>query len=164
MQRQDAERRTTEALAENARAAERADMLLRELQHRVKNNFQVILSFLALQRRHVEALDGRERFGSVMDRVHAIALAHDQLSMREGASEVQFGDYVRSLCANIDPGREGIIIEVVDGDARLALDRAVPAGLIVNELVTNSLKYAFNEGAQGVIRVVIEQHPDLGEV
>ena len=60
--------------------------------------------------------------------------------MREGGSDVQFGDYVRALCANIDPGREGITIEVVDGDASLALDRAVPAGLIVNELVTNSLK------------------------
>ena len=164
MQRQDAESRTTEALAENARAAERAEMLLRELQHRVKNNFQVILSFLALQRRHVETPDARERFGTVMDRVRAIALAHDQLSMREGGSEVQIGDYVRALCANIDPAREGITIEVVDGNATLPLDRAVPAGLIVNELVTNSLKYAFDQDVPGQIRVIIEQHPDLGEV
>ena len=164
MQRQEAQDRTTEVLAENARAAERAEMLLRELQHRVKNNFQVILSFLTLQRRYVEAPDVRERFGTVMDRVHAIALAHDQLSMREGGAEVEFGGYVRALCANIDPGRDGVTIEVVDGNATLPLDRAVPAGLIVNELVTNALKYAFDEDGTGRIRVVIEQHPGLGEI
>jgi len=164
LQRQDAKDRTVEVLAENARATERAEMLLRELQHRVKNNFQVILSFLALQRRHTQTPDARERFGTVMDRVHAIALAHDQLSTREGGADVVFGDYVRALCANIDPGRDGVIIEVVDGYATLPLDRAVPAGLIVNELVTNSLKYAFDDDGRGMIRVVIEQHPDLGEV
>ena len=164
MQRQEAQDRTTEVLAENARAAERAEMLLRELQHRVKNNFQVILSFLTLQRRYVEAADVRERFGTVMDRVHAIALAHDQLSMREGGAEVEFGGYVRALCANIDPGRDGVTTEVVGGNATLPLDRAVPAGLIVNELVTNALKYAFDEDGTGRIRVVIEQHPDLGEI
>jgi two-component sensor histidine kinase len=98
-----------------------------------------------------------------MDRVHAIALAHDQLALRGNAGEVDLGDYLRALCANIDPQREGVAIEVdVSRGLLLPLDRAVPAGLIVNELVTNSLKYACDE-AGGVIRVAFTADTDQGE-
>jgi two-component sensor histidine kinase len=97
-----------------------------------------------------------------MDRVQAIALAHDQLSVTQGGSEVEFGDYLRALCANIDPRRDGLRIEVEASGSTLPLDRAVPAGLIVNELVTNSVKYAFDDG-RGTVRVRFSVDPDIAE-
>jgi two-component sensor histidine kinase len=162
LQREALERKAGDAIAECSRTRSQHAVMLSELQHRVKNNFQVIQSFLALQRRHATSKDSRERFASVMDRVHAIALAHDQLSLREGAGAVEFADYLRALCANINPYQERVAIEV-DADATtVPIDRAVPAGLIVNELVTNSLKYAFGDDG-GVIRVTFAAKPGIGE-
>jgi two-component sensor histidine kinase len=161
LQRLEMEQSLLDSLAQSAQAEARSEVLLRELQHRVKNNFQVIISFLALQRRHVDP-GIRSRFTSVMDRVHAIALAHDQLTFQNDSGQVEFGDYLRALCANIDPHLEGIVIEVEARRMTLPIDRAVPAGLIVNELVTNSIKYAFDERG-GLIRVVFALDEDLGE-
>jgi two-component sensor histidine kinase len=136
---------------------------LREFQHRVKNNLQTIISFLALQRRHASTPEDRSRFVSVMERVHAIALAQDQLSFETGVSNVEFSDYLRALCANIDPQRENVTIQVeTERGSMLPLDRAVAAGLIVNELVTNSLKYAFDDSG-GAIRVTFTVSPDQAE-
>jgi two-component sensor histidine kinase/putative methionine-R-sulfoxide reductase with GAF domain len=161
--RQETQDKAADAAAEHARQRSFAEMVLREFQHRVKNNLQTIISFLALQRRHASTPEDRDRFVSVMDRVHAIALAQDQLSFETGVSNVEFGDYLYALCANIDPQRETIGIEVeTDRGALLPLDRAVAAGLIVNELVTNSLKYAFDESG-GIIRVTFTMVPDQGE-
>ena len=161
--RYDTERKSVEQTAEHLEARNRAEVLMRELQHRMKNNLQTIVSFLSLQRRRAETAESREKLATVMDRVHAIALAHDQLALRGDARDVDFGDYLRALCANIDPHREGVAIEVdVKATFLLSLDRAVPAGLIVNELVTNSLKYAFDDDG-GVIRVSFTTDPDRGE-
>ena len=82
---------------------------------------------------------------------------------QQECGEVDFGDYLRALCANIDPQREGLMIEVdVSTGFLLPLDSAVPAGLIVNELVTNSLKSAFDE-AGGTIGVEFTTDPDRGD-
>jgi two-component sensor histidine kinase len=161
--RLETENKAAEAAAGYAREKSFAEVVLREFQHRVKNNLQTIISFLALQRRHASTQEDRDRFVSVMDRVHAIALAQDQLSFESGISNVEFGDYLRALCANIDPQRETVSIDVeTERGALLPLDRAVAAGLIVNELVTNSLKYAFDEGG-GTIRVSFATQSELGE-
>lgn len=156
-----AESDAVEAAVEKSRRDMRAEVLLRELQHRVKNNFQIILGFLSLQQRQSETDEARHRIGRVMDRVFAIGLAHDQLSLKEGASAVDFADYLRSLCANIDPGRN-IVFDVTADRAMLPIDRAVPAGLIVNELVTNSVKYAFGDSG-GTIRVTFQVDESIAE-
>jgi two-component sensor histidine kinase len=156
------ERRSLNAEAEHARQAARAETLLEELQHRVRNNFQTILSFLSLHRRYASTEDAKERLDAVMDRVHAIALAHHQLSFGEGSSEVEFSDYLHALCRNLDPCTEAVRIEVKGTRATLPLDRAVPAGLIVAELCTNSLKYAFND-LGGTIRVEFSADSERGE-
>jgi two-component sensor histidine kinase/putative methionine-R-sulfoxide reductase with GAF domain len=161
--RHETETKAAETAAESAREKSFAEVVLREFQHRVKNNLQTIIAFLALQRRHASTPEDRNRFVSVMERVHAIALAQDQLSFETGISNVEFSDYLRALCANIDPQRDNVTIEVeTERRALLPLDRAVAAGLIVNELVTNSLKYAFGESG-GVIHVTFTVSPELGE-
>jgi two-component sensor histidine kinase len=137
--RYDTERKSVEQTAEHLEARNRAEMLMRELQHRMKNNLQTIVSFLSLQRRRADTAESREKLANVMDRVHAIALAHDQLALRGDTGEVD-----------------------VRATFLLSLDRAVPAGLIVNELVTNSLKYAFDDDG-GIIRVCFTTDPDRGE-
>ena len=73
------------------------EIMLRELQHRMKNNLQVIVSLLALQGRESASEEARERIGRVMDRVMAIGLAHDQLSFKKGASSVDMRDYLKAL-------------------------------------------------------------------
>ena len=153
---------TLKAATETTSSRQQTELLLRELQHRMKNNLQIIVSFLALQRRQSSSEEARERIASVMDRVLAIGLAHDQLSFKDSASTVNMRDYLKALCANIDPRHPKISIEV-DGDAAgIPLDRAVPIGLIVNELVTNSVKYAFDEDG-GAINVVFRLDETIGE-
>ena len=150
------------AAAETTNARGQTEILLRELQHRMKNNLQVIVSLLALQLRQAVGEEARERISSVMDRVLAIGLAQDQLTFKQSASSVKMHDYLRALCGNIDPRRPQIAIEVDADVAGIPLDRAVPIGLIVNELVTNSVKYAFDEEG-GIINVVFRVNTTIGE-
>jgi two-component sensor histidine kinase len=138
------------------------EIMLRELQHRMKNNLQVIVSFLALQGRESASEEARERIGRVMDRVMAIGLAHDQLSFKKSASSVDMRDYLKALCANIDPHRPNLTIDTEFESISIPLDRAVPIGLILNELVTNSVKYAFDEEG-GVINVTFRVNEMIGE-
>jgi two-component sensor histidine kinase/putative methionine-R-sulfoxide reductase with GAF domain len=155
-------RRNVEAAAERARERAQADIAVRELQHRIKNNLQIIVAFLATKVRESPATS-RESLNSVIERVQAIALAHDMLSIGKQQSTVEFGDYLRSLCANIDPQRPEIEIEVDAEPAQIPIDRAVPAGLVVNELVTNSLKYAFgNSGGRISVTFRLVAHASEG--
>ena len=153
---------TLKAATDLTNSRKQSELLLRELQHRMKNNLQLIVSFLTLQSRQSSSEEARERIGKVMDNVLAIGLAHDQLSFKDSASTVDMQDYLKALCANIDPHRPEISIEVDVDAAGIPLDRAVPVGLIVNELVTNSLKYAFDENG-GVISIVFRVDQTLGE-
>jgi two-component sensor histidine kinase len=138
------------------------EIMLRELQHRMKNNLQMIVSLLALQGRESASEDARERIGRVMDRVMAIGLAHDQLSFKKSASSVDMRDYLKALCANIDPRRPNLTIDTEFESVSIPLDRAVPIGLILNEVVTNSIKYAFDEEG-GVINVTFRVNETIGE-
>jgi two-component sensor histidine kinase len=147
----DAQQKAVEERAQREREKAQGTVLLRELQHRIKNNLQIIIAFLSLKIRESSA-EVRERLNSVIGRVQAIALAHDLLSLGQQASTVEFGDYLRSLSGNIDPQNPAITIEVEAQQAQIPIDRAVPAGLVVNELVTNCIKYAFGNGG-GQIRI-----------
>jgi two-component sensor histidine kinase len=149
----EAKQKGVEARADIARQNMHFDNVIRELQHRVKNNLQMIVAFLTVRTRDLPP-EVRQRLNDVIGRVQAVALAHDLLSVSDKASSVEFDDYLRSLCANIVPHRPEYAIEVEAQRLSLPLNRAVPAGLVVNELVTNSIKYAFgNDGGRIIVHL-----------
>jgi two-component sensor histidine kinase len=150
IERVEAEKRAIEALAATTRQRAEAEIAFRELQHRTKNNLQIIVGLLSIKRGRAENLETREALDAAIRSVEAVALAHDLLDTRKEANSVDFAEYLRSLCASIEPDQRGISVQVEADDALIPLNRAVPAALVVNELVTNSIKYAFGNAGGNI--------------
>lgn len=133
------------------------DVLLREIHHRVKNNLQVITSLLGLQASNTENATVRSAIGESRDRIHSIALVHDQLYRIPNAADIDMATYLDELVTSIERsiGTAGKRIElrVQATSCTLPLDQAIPCGLIVNELVTNAMKHGFRERPSGTITV-----------
>jgi two-component sensor histidine kinase len=147
----EANQKYLDAIADAARERTRFDIVVRELQHRIKNNLAIIISVLSQKVRELSP-DIQAMFNVVIGRIQSVALAHDLLSVTSETSSVAFDDYLRSLCANIFL-RPDVALEVDAEHVSMPIDRAVPAGLIVNELVTNAVKYAFgNSGGHIKVR------------
>ena len=125
--------RGCESLAAAAVEAQNRDVLLREMQHRVKNSFQLILASIAIQQRRHPTEDVLRALDHVASRINAISLAHDQLAPREEGQIVRLSDYLRALCLSIKQQAEGIEIDVQADELELSIDRAVPLGLILNQ-------------------------------
>lgn len=136
---------------------ERRATLLREMQHRVKNNFQLIVAMLLQQRKGASA-ETRAILRSLTDRVTAIALAHDQLDPSRGLAAVNLGRYLGALCRTFDGMLEGVTVATSLDEADAPIEVAISAGLIVNELVTNALKHAFD----GPGTITVEFRADVG--
>jgi two-component sensor histidine kinase len=135
--------------------AQRREVLLREMQHRVKNNFQLILSSISLQKRRYQSSEALRALDHVANRINAISLAHDQLAPRHEGQIVKLSNYIRALCNAIRQQVEDIEIDVECDELELSIDRALPVGLILNEAAMNSIKHAFGpEGGAINVRLV----------
>jgi two-component sensor histidine kinase len=126
-----------------AEEAQKREVLLREMQHRVKNNFQLVLSSISLQKRRLNAPEVHRALDHVASRINAISLAHDQLAPRQEGQTVRLSNYIRALCSAIRQQVEEVEIDVESDELELSIDRALPVGLILNETAMNSIKHAF---------------------
>ena len=146
---------------EMGRRLAQAETYMEEQNHRVRNYFQTILSMLANRSRRAANGQARSELEEVMERVTAVGLAHDLLTVESGQSVVNAATYLDALCLGIERGMtEDVRIERDLEEVQLRPDRAVPLGLILNELVVNCLKYAIKDRSDGFIKVVFRS--DLG--
>jgi two-component sensor histidine kinase len=134
-------------------------MLLGELEHRVRNNLQVIASLLNMQARQARSVETQHHLQQIRQRIEAVRLVHEKLHQTDGPEGLQLDSYLRELCTTLlslhGTQGEGIHLDVQLAPLVLGPDRALPLGLIVNEFVTNSLKHAFPTG-QGTLSLVLE--------
>lgn len=155
IRRAGAEDAQAEALAVAARESQKRGLLLSEMQHRVKNNFQTIMAMISLQTRNFPSDQNRAVFQKLSDNILAMSLAHDQLAPTQTGESVELRTYLRALITGIEKTFDGLTIELEAEDMQVGIDQAVPLGLIVNEAVTNAVKHAFEPEQTGAIRVTL---------
>lgn len=140
---------------------EEKDVLMREVHHRVNNNLQIIASLLNLQTSRASDPAVREELAVVGNRIHSLSLVHQKLYRSEDLSHIDVGGYVHELCAHLQSvfaATAGpVALEVEAPPQQIPLDSAIHLGLIVNELVTNSLKHGFRDGRGGRIKVSLRR-------
>ena len=122
---------------------EENELLLKEVHHRVKNNLQTISSLLGLQSNTVEDEATKKAFLEGQNRVHSMALIHKRLYESDQFGEITFKDYVEQLCSNLISsfGKTDVTNYIISSIDKLDVEKAVPIGLIVNEILTNTFKY-----------------------
>jgi PAS domain S-box-containing protein len=133
------------------------EVLLKEIHHRVKNNLQIISSLLSLQGSEILDPKASQRFKESQDRVKAMALIHERLYQSPDLAKIDFAGYVRNLTGHLvrsyRVNSNAIRLNMEVESVPMNLDVAIPCGLIINELVSNALKYAFPDGSGGEIQV-----------
>ena len=137
------------------------EVLLKEINHRVKNNLQIVSSLLRLQADRVQQPEAKDILRGSLSRIRAMALAHETLYQSDDLARIDMGDFIRRLTDHLAVSygeqRGSVKIEVEAGGLALDVIRANPCGLLVNELVTNALRHAFGPGQPGTIRVVVNR-------
>ncbi|MEW6011374.1 MAG: sensor histidine kinase [Euryarchaeota archaeon] len=139
------------------KALEEKEMLLKEIHHRVKNNLMVISSLLSLQSRYIKDKKALAVFKESQNRAKSMALIHEKLYRSTDLKRIDFGEYIRTFSAELyhsivgDPRQ--VKLELNVEHVMLDINTSIPLGLIVNELITNSMKYAFPPGTEGKIKI-----------
>ena len=146
-------------------ALEEKGVLLREIHHRVKNNLQIIISLFNLQTSYVTDDNAYKALKEGQDRIKSMALIHERFYQSDGLSKIDFDEYIKRLAENLMQsfrmGPDKVTLSIQSERISLDIDTAVPCGLIINEIVSNSLKHAFTDGRKGEIRVgLLQVQPD----
>jgi two-component sensor histidine kinase/HAMP domain-containing protein len=155
---------TQDRLNEKTALLQEKEVLLKEIHHRVKNNLQVISSLLNLQASQVKDTGALRSLRDSHTRVRSMALIHEKLYNSKSLARIDFGEYMQSLATDLfrsyqrEPG--DIQLKIEAEEIYLDLDQAIPCGLILNELMTNTLKYAFPDNRNGTIRVELHTGPN----
>ena len=149
---------------EHAAAHERIGMLLQELTHRVKNSLQFIASMVMIEARSLKSDEGKAALERVSHRIAALGHLYSKLNKADTVEAVDAATYLDELCRDLiasvhKEGDTSIVLETDIESELLPTDRAIPIGLIVNELVTNAVKYAFPGEAKGTVMVTLKRAP-----
>ena len=156
-ERKEIDRKIRESLKEK-------EVLLREVHHRVKNNLQVISSILSLQSSYVSDPAILDILKESQQRIKSMSFIHETLYRTADFSKIEFTDYLRTIAINLvqsyASNRQRITLDQQLQPVYLGLDQSIPCGLIVNELISNSLKYAFQGRDEGVIQLSLSEMND----
>jgi two-component sensor histidine kinase len=140
------------------------ETLLREVHHRVKNNLQTVSSLLSLQSRSVEDPKMKSLLKSSQNRVISMAMVHEMLYMREDLSRIEYKTYVQELSEYLVRSVKGaenkVKLNIDIPDIKLGIDTAIPLGLLINEALTNALKYGIREDNEGEINIALKKEAD----
>lgn len=135
------------------------DTLLKEIHHRVKNNLQTVSSLLSLQSRNATDPKVKQLIKSSQNRVISMAMVHEMLYMRQDLSKIEYKSYVLELGEYLIRSFKGtennITLTVNIPDIKLGIDTAIPLGLLINEIITNALKYGIPDDQTGEIDIEI---------
>ena len=139
------------------------EVLLQEIHHRVKNNLQIVISLLRLQSRQITDKYYLELLKEIQARIRVMSLIHEKLYRSADFTRIGFKDYIKSLAEGLMSTygtNDGKIALEIDAEAVfLEIDKAIPCGLIINELITNAIKYAFPDDRRGKVSILLHQSP-----
>jgi two-component sensor histidine kinase len=139
------------------------ELLLKELHHRVKNNLQVIYSLINLQKRRMEGPELNQSLSMVQNRIKTMSLVHQNLHEHDNLKDVNLNAYVKTIADYLgtlyftEEKKIDVIVEI-DENIELIMDKSITIGLLVNEIMSNSLKYAFKSSPTGKINISIQKH------
>jgi two-component sensor histidine kinase len=144
------------------------ETLLKEIHHRVKNNLQLVQSLLNIQSAYIKDEYSLGKFKESIERVRSMALIHEKLYLSTDLSKINFTEYLDSLVSqlfisyNINPERVSVKINLDSQHREMDLNLAVPCGLMINEMLTNSFKYAFPNNKKGIIQLTYKSRKITG--
>ena len=137
------------------------DTLLKEIHHRVKNNLQVITSLLSLQSSFIKDEETKALFRYSQYRINSMAIVHEMLYRSNDLSRINYGNYLEQLTSTMLLSMKGnnsaIKLNIKTNDLFLNIDTSVPLGLMINEIITNSLKYGFKENNTGTLSIEVKK-------
>ncbi len=140
------------------------ETLLKEVHHRVKNNLQTVSSLLSLQARGIEDERIRNLIKSSQNRVISMAMVHEMLYMRDDISKIEYKSYVQELgeylVRSVKGSNSNVSLHIDIPDIELGIDTAIPLGLLINEAVTNALKYGIKDDENGEIHIALRKDND----
>lgn len=140
------------------------EVLMKEIHHRVKNNLQVVSSLLDLQSHSISDAQAHEAVKEGKNRVQSMALIHQNLYSEGNIKGIKLKEYVgnllQTLCDSYNITNDKVKINVAIDDLNLDVDTMIPLGLVLNELVSNSFKYAFKEKQNGELNITLEEKAD----
>ncbi len=140
------------------------ELLLQEVHHRVKNNLQIVISLLNLQARHVQDPSALEVMKAIRSRVRSMALLHERLYRHNNLEHIDLEDYFREICESLYAAygisEDKVKLQLAIPPVKIDIDAAITLGLIVNELVSNTLKYAFPGVKTGSLLIELQPLKD----
>ncbi len=140
------------------------ELLLKEIHHRVKNNLQIVKSLISIQSRYIQDKSLLRFFNESKDRIQSVALIHELLYQGDDIAQINFSQYINKLTSyllnSFKIPKEQYCLHIDNSNVNMSIDIAIPCGLIINELFSNSIKHAFPGGRKGNIYIKLAHEND----